>query len=771
MKMNIKKVATVLGSALMLGATAGMAAAAAYPAPFVSNGAANVAIVVGGNAALSDGLAASAIAADLATDLAAQTATSATTSGTTVTGGDSYTFEKSTQKLWIGNDASDIKSSLNEEQMPILLADGKYLDSDSEEYDFNQKITIADGLNLSLFSDADYAKDTPTIGFKVDSGDQIVNYTLEFDDQVAFNKIETTDLSIMGKTYYVLDVTDSNRTLTLLDSADTLTVSEGEAKTVTVNGKSYEISLEYVAETKAKLTVNGQTTNNLAEGATQKLTDGAYVGIKSIMYSSKDSGVSKVEFSIGSGKLMIQSGSEVQMNDEVITDLYGYIVNASTNLDQITLQWKADGDQFIAADKELVMPGFGAVKFSFGGVNYPKSEKIVVEADGRDSIVLSDFPLKDGAADINLIYSNETAFVGLGKSSDELLVTGTTSVTFDANNNLYFVGSWSDGKTGESSLLRASNFRTVDSTDRVTIQQYKDGAWTNVKEDRQVNDTFTIGNLDLKVTGIDRTNRKANISNDANSEVSFNVLYSKEGMKIALPTTSVINATNVTTSYALNFTEEDEDEQYTGTTHSFVLTLGLNDQSPKRADVEAIVGAQGGLEIGTTEVDQYVIYSGLATDIKYDRSGDQDSVEITYHGAESFGDLVISAPQATVTAGSGSTGSATQLGAITIKDSEVSSVSGKNLIVIGGSCVNSVAAELLGGAACEAAFTAASGVKAGEALIKSFARGDKVALLVAGYNAEDTTKAATYLTMKGADTTVGTALKVTSATEATAITA
>jgi len=242
-------------------------------------------------------------------------------------------------------------------------------------------------------------------------------------------------------------------------------------------------------------------------------------------------------------------------------------------------------------------------------------------------------------------------------------------------------------------------------------------------------------------------------------------------MKIALPTTSVINATNVTTSYALNFTEEDEDEQYTGTTHSFVLTLGLNDQSPKRADVEAIVGAQGGLEIGTTEVDQYVIYSGLATDIKYDRSGDQDSVEITYHGAESFGDLVISAPQATVTAGSGSTGSATQLGAITIKDSEVSSVSGKNLIVIGGSCVNSVAAELLGGAACEAAFTAASGVKAGEALIKSFARGDKVALLVAGYNAEDTTKAATYLTMKGADTTVGTALKVTSATEATAITA
>jgi len=90
-------------------------------------------------------------------------------------------------------------------------------------------------------------------------------------------------------------------------------------------------------------------------------------------------------------------------------------------------------------------------------------------------------------------------------------------------------------------------------------------------------------------------------------------------------------------------------------------------------------------------------------------------------------------------------------------------------IVIGGSCINSVAADLLGGAACEAAFTAKTGIKAGEALIRSFDKSGKVALLVAGYNAEDTTKAATYLTMKGLANTANVSLKVTSATEATAI--
>ena len=44
---NFKKISAITGSALMLGMTMGVAAAANYPAPFVSGGAANVAIVYG----------------------------------------------------------------------------------------------------------------------------------------------------------------------------------------------------------------------------------------------------------------------------------------------------------------------------------------------------------------------------------------------------------------------------------------------------------------------------------------------------------------------------------------------------------------------------------------------------------------------------------------------------------------------------------------------------------------------------------------------------
>ncbi|MDD4563824.1 MAG: hypothetical protein PHF09_03035, partial [Candidatus Nanoarchaeia archaeon] len=96
-------------------------------------------------------------------------------------------------------------------------------------------------------------------------------------------------------------------------------------------------------------------------------------------------------------------------------------------------------------------------------------------------------------------------------------------------------------------------------------------------------------------------------------------------------------------------------------------------------------------------------------------------------------------------------------------------------IVVGGSAVNSVAASLLGltgDARFGEGFTAKTSIVSGEALIEAFDHDGKVALLVAGYDAADTTKAASYLTSGAAvSTDLGTKLRVTSQTEAVAITA
>jgi len=73
-------------------------------------------------------------------------------------------------------------------------------------------------------------------------------------------------------------------------------------------------------------------------------------------------------------------------------------------------------------------------------------------------------------------------------------------------------------------------------------------------------------------------------------------------------------------------------------------------------------------------------------------------------------------------------------------------VSAQNLIVVGGPCVNTVAAELMGSPSdCSEGFTP------GVARIKLFENGDSVAMLVAGYSADDTVLAGEVLATRASE--------------------
>ena len=142
---------------------------------------------------------------------------------------------------------------------------------------------------------------------------------------------------------------------------------------------------------------------------------------------------------------------------------------------------------------------------------------------------------------------------------------------------------------------------------------------------------------------------------------------------------------------------------------------------------------------------------------------------ISYGSAQMYADVYMAEESASITAGSSASG-ASQIGDILVKDSEVSSVATKNLIVVGGSCINSAAASLVGGAYCGAAWTTATNVGMGEFLIKGYASPSvgKFALLVAGYDAADTVNAATYLRNQALDTSKE--YKGTSSTSASLVT-
>ena len=766
MKKIFRKAVTVLGSTAMIGATIGAAAAASYPAPFTSN----TAIVTGANAAPSDSIA----AASIASNLNAASAGSSVGGSTTVTGGDSYKFEKTSTKFHVGDTITGvISSTLDDDELPNLLAEGEFTDDDNDDFDFTQEITMG-ALQLTMFEDNDYKEDEPTLGFRVASGTNVLTYELEFTDEPSVYDLETADMMLMGREYYVLDYTNSTTPkLTLLDSAADTILAEGETTTLNAGGKAYTVSINFISSNEVILTVNGENTNSLAEAETFKLADDVFIGVKDILFDSKDAGISKVEFSVGSGKLVIEDGQEVELNDDDNVDgLVGNIAYSQTSSDvtlsNITLVWTTDEDEFITTDRDLVLPGFGTVKLSYGGADFPAEEEIEVSHSGDDEVQLNSFPFKDGTEDIDLLYKNSTGFIGLGKDSDNRLITGNDSITFDDDTDDYFIGSWSDNNDAESYMMRATNFQIDGSTNETTIEYKKNGQWVDAKKDASAADTFSIGNSDFLVGAINKADKTVVISAN-NAETNFHTLYSKEGLKMYLPQNvssalpGFIDLAGGPSSFDLVFDEEDKDGDIADG-KMINVTLGLNAQSPTETTVSGVTLESGSsfIEVDDSDVFRAFSYSDLATEIHFDKGPDQQTATLFYHGDEVANDVYITSSEAVVVGGSSG-----DSGVMSYTDAESSSFSGMNLVVVGGSAINSVAAELLGGSFSGDAFSAATGVSAGQFLIQSFDRNGNTALLVAGYNAADTEKATTYLLNNDVDTAVGNKYMGTSSTEAT----
>lgn len=797
MRINYRKITALATSALMVGMTMGAAAAANYPAPFVSGGTADVAIVYGTGAGVSQ--LDLVEAGNIQADLSARLGTSSGGSTSTTSGGDSVRLGKSSDEVNLGNDVATVfGSTVDDDDLADLLAEGTYTDDDNTEYDYTQKVTLGSNLDITHFSDTDYddligASDrTPAIGIKLNGGAHVLNYTLDFSTHPLYSAatLETTTMRLMGRDYYVLDVQNgtTNKT-TFLDSANSAIITEGQ--TSTVAGRS--IGINYISSTEVRLDVDGTVTNSLAEGATYKLPDGTYVGIKDILYDSKEAGISKVEISVGTGKLEVEHGANVELNDESIEEITGFLVqDSSEKLDKIVLMWTTDDEEYITPESSLTMPAFGALKFSMGAhTNLGTGEETKV--DGGSTEIEIQTTIKDGAVTIPILGANSTGeFATIGKDSSNRLFTGNGTNDFTAatpinrlfnesNGDKYVIFSWNNSRDSESYYIKLDT-----TTDNNVVKARFKNVVTGAEKLGAVDDIVSFGNVEVTIKNVTNGGSVPNIVNfSLNAGSGTTVLYTDKGLKIHLPfeasaTSTVAGAINLSTeaivngttghnydSYYLFFDTEDRDGNV-GAGDSFNMTLDESGTTNK-VHVQTVTADASGLEIGSTDDFEYYVITDVSPRIVHATGGDYDSATVTYPGEDAYVNLFLAAPE-TVISSNGGTTSGT-LGNVLVKDSEVSSVATKNLIVVGGSCVNSAAATLVGGKYCGAAWTSATGVGANEFLIKGYSSSSltsKMALLVAGYEAVDTVNAATYLRTQPVDTSKE--YKGTSSTSATLVT-
>jgi hypothetical protein len=396
--------------------------------------------------------------------------------------------------------------------------------------------------------------------------------------------------------------------------------------------------------------------------------------------------------------------------------------------------------------------------------------------------------VKDGEVDIPVLYLDDGKdyFAGVGADSDEQLVvnrssdTASSTVRLSIANESYFVATWISGDEAESTVLQITDISEGTEAggevqNETTLKNLANGETITLTENGD-DDGFggeiklvqvaASEDGDYAVIRVERDGSSGNIYTDR--------VVTDEGLQFKLP---VLNLTGTlgqdqfgpgNISWVMNFSEENSDDEI-AVGSSFTATLGIASDDGTQVTLTSIDELE--TEEDSDIFEGYAV-SALATKIVFETpETGLNTFTVNYHGSEVFADVVLAETGAVVTSDGVviTPGGVSPLGAVIVTDTQAATVESKNIIVIGGSCINSVAATLLGSTSplCGADFEAKTGAGTGEFVIQTFAwKTGKVATLVAGYNAGDTTNAATYLRNYPVDTTVGKKYLGTSATTA-----
>ena len=203
---NFRKISAIGTSILMIGMTAGVAAAASYPAPFITGGNADVAVVYGTGSGVSvlDAVEAGNLQSNL------QSFMGTGTSGTsTSTSGEVVSLSSGSTKIWLNTSLSTALTTLTKTDLPTVL--GAYTFSGNVDSKITSTITV--GTNKVDFAKQPSSNVDPVIGIatSTSSSSPLYNASITM-PAIAFNNTDSEgeSITLFGKNYVVSTATDAN---------------------------------------------------------------------------------------------------------------------------------------------------------------------------------------------------------------------------------------------------------------------------------------------------------------------------------------------------------------------------------------------------------------------------------------------------------------------------------------------------------------------------------------------------------------------------------
>ncbi len=363
------------------------------------------------------------------------------------------------------------KGYISREELSGILASGKASNAEGS-FNYKQKMYFEDadtGYVLVAENNNDAISDF--LYFK--SGKQIARYELGFEEPFKSNiydsggslsetgdslsGFEDVEIAMLGKGYTIAKATRNggkNGQITLIMMAGAVkdTLQEGDSKTYTLNGREYDVRLDYVDKDTVEFNVNGEETGALQEGSIKKLYDGILIGVSGILYQDYAGGAHSATFFLGAEKLElkdtnvkdISSSDSLKADDKAISNSKVIIEGTDDNIffkvSKISIDMIADDDFYIPSGGKLSeSPDLDEPRLLFtnswdieyDGVKGQPTEEIIIETNTDKKYSLKFQDGNNYNSVLPLIEAVEPSKIVLGEKNNALVIQENKKIAKD----------------------------------------------------------------------------------------------------------------------------------------------------------------------------------------------------------------------------------------------------------------------------------------------------------------------------------------------------